>query len=53
MALEEEEMEEEGGNPSVVLVEQHEALRDGLAVLLERRGFESSAARRPRRRARR
>lgn len=26
--------------PSLVLVEQHEALRDGLAVLLERRGFE-------------
>lgn len=33
-------MEETGGNPSLVLVEQHEALRDGLAVLLERRGFE-------------
>jgi DNA-binding NarL/FixJ family response regulator len=33
-------MEEAGGNPSLVLVEQHEALRDGLAVLLERRGFE-------------
>jgi len=33
-------MEESGGNPSLVLVEQHEALRDGLAVLLERRGFE-------------
>jgi DNA-binding NarL/FixJ family response regulator len=32
-------MEEAGGNPSLVLVEQHEALRDGLAVLLERRGF--------------
>jgi DNA-binding NarL/FixJ family response regulator len=32
-------MEESGGNPSLVLVEQHEALRDGLAVLLERRGF--------------
>jgi DNA-binding NarL/FixJ family response regulator len=31
---------EENGSPSVVLVEQHEALRDGLAVLLERRGFE-------------
>jgi DNA-binding NarL/FixJ family response regulator len=31
---------EAGGNPSLVLVEQHEALRDGLAVLLERRGFE-------------
>lgn len=27
------------GSPSLVLVEQHEALRDGLAVLLERRGF--------------
>jgi hypothetical protein len=33
-------MEEAGGNPSLVLVEQHEALRDGLAVLLERRGFD-------------
>lgn len=32
-------MEEANGNPSLVLVEQHEALRDGLAVLLERRGF--------------
>jgi DNA-binding NarL/FixJ family response regulator len=32
-------MEEASGNPSLVLVEQHEALRDGLAVLLERRGF--------------
>lgn len=32
-------MEEAGGGPSLVLVEQHEALRDGLAVLLERRGF--------------
>jgi DNA-binding NarL/FixJ family response regulator len=32
-------MEDAGGNPSLVLVEQHEALRDGLAVLLERRGF--------------
>lgn len=32
-------MEEESGNPSLVLVEHHEALRDGLAVLLERRGF--------------
>jgi DNA-binding NarL/FixJ family response regulator len=31
---------EPGGSPSLVLVEQHEALRDGLAVLLERRGFE-------------
>jgi DNA-binding NarL/FixJ family response regulator len=28
-----------GGSPSLVLVEQHEALRDGLAVLLERQGF--------------
>ena len=28
-----------GSSPSLVLVEQHEALRDGLAVLLERRGF--------------
>lgn len=28
------------GSPSLVLVEQHEALRDGLSVLLERRGFE-------------
>lgn len=27
------------GSPSLVLVDQHEALRDGLAVLLERRGF--------------
>lgn len=33
-------MEETSGSPSLVLVEQHEALRDGLAVLLERRGFE-------------
>lgn len=32
-------MEGESGAPSLVLVEQHEALRDGLAVLLERRGF--------------
>jgi DNA-binding NarL/FixJ family response regulator len=32
-------MEEAGGGPSLVLVEQHQALRDGLAVLLERRGF--------------
>lgn len=32
-------MEEASGNPSLVLVEQHEALREGLAVLLERRGF--------------
>lgn len=32
-------MEEAGGGPSLVLVEHHEALRDGLAVLLERRGF--------------
>lgn len=32
-------MEEAAGSPSLVLVEQHEALRDGLAVLLERRGF--------------
>lgn len=32
-------MEEANGNPSLVLVEQHEALREGLAVLLERRGF--------------
>lgn len=31
---------EASGNPSLVLVEWHEALRDGLAVLLERRGFE-------------
>lgn len=30
---------EEASGPSLVLVEQHEALRDGLAVLLERRGF--------------
>jgi DNA-binding NarL/FixJ family response regulator len=33
-------MEKESGGPSLVLVEQHEALRDGLAVLLERRGFD-------------
>jgi DNA-binding NarL/FixJ family response regulator len=33
-------MAEASGGPSLVLVEQHEALRDGLAVLLERRGFE-------------
>lgn len=33
-------MEEESGNPSLVLVEHHEALRDGLAMLLERRGFD-------------
>lgn len=32
-------MDEASGSPSLVLVEQHEALRDGLAVLLERRGF--------------
>lgn len=32
-------MEEASGNPSLVLVEQHEALREGLALLLERRGF--------------
>jgi DNA-binding NarL/FixJ family response regulator len=32
--------EEANGSPSLVLVEQHEALRDGLAVLLERRGFD-------------
>jgi DNA-binding NarL/FixJ family response regulator len=31
---------EASDGPSLVLVEQHEALRDGLAVLLERRGFE-------------
>jgi DNA-binding NarL/FixJ family response regulator len=31
---------EASGSPSLVLVEQHEALRDGLAMLLERRGFE-------------
>lgn len=33
-------MEEANGSPSIVLVEQHEALREGLKVLLERRGFE-------------
>ena len=33
-------MEEANGSSSLVLVEQHEALRDGLAVLLERRGFD-------------
>jgi len=33
-------MEEASGSPSLVLVEHHEALRDGLAVLLERRGFD-------------
>lgn len=33
-------MGDSSGSPSLVLVEQHEALRDGLAVLLERRGFE-------------
>jgi DNA-binding NarL/FixJ family response regulator len=33
-------MEEANGSPSLVLVEQHEALRDGLAVLLEKCGFE-------------
>jgi DNA-binding NarL/FixJ family response regulator len=32
-------MEASGSGPSLVLVEQHQALRDGLAVLLERRGF--------------
>jgi DNA-binding NarL/FixJ family response regulator len=32
-------MEEASDSPSLVLVEHHEALRDGLAVLLERRGF--------------
>jgi DNA-binding NarL/FixJ family response regulator len=30
---------EASASPSLVLVEHHEALRDGLAVLLERRGF--------------
>jgi hypothetical protein len=33
-------VEEASGSPSLVLVEQHEALRDGLAMLLERRGFD-------------
>jgi DNA-binding NarL/FixJ family response regulator len=33
-------MEEASGSPSLVLVEHHQALRDGLAVLLERRGFD-------------
>jgi DNA-binding NarL/FixJ family response regulator len=33
-------MAEASGSPSLVLVEHHEALRDGLAVLLERCGFE-------------
>jgi len=33
-------MEAASGSPSLVLVEQHEALREGLRVLLERRGFE-------------
>jgi len=32
-------MEDSGGGPSLVLIEPHEALRDGLSVLLERRGF--------------
>jgi DNA-binding NarL/FixJ family response regulator len=32
-------VQEASSGPSLVLVEQHEALRDGLAVLLERRGF--------------
>jgi DNA-binding NarL/FixJ family response regulator len=32
-------MEEASGKPSLVLVEHHEALREGLAVLLKRRGF--------------
>jgi DNA-binding NarL/FixJ family response regulator len=31
---------ESSGSPSLVLVEPHEVLRDGLAVLLGRRGFE-------------
>jgi DNA-binding NarL/FixJ family response regulator len=31
---------EASGSPSLVLVEHHEALRDGLALLLERRGFD-------------
>lgn len=30
----------ETGSPSLVLVERHEVLRDGLAMLLEQRGFE-------------
>jgi DNA-binding NarL/FixJ family response regulator len=30
----------ETGSPSLVLVEPHEVLRDGLAMLLEQRGFE-------------
>lgn len=33
-------MEEASGNPSLILVDHHEALRDGLAVLLERCGFD-------------
>jgi DNA-binding NarL/FixJ family response regulator len=33
-------MEEESGHPSLVLVEQHEALRDGLSLLLQGQGFE-------------
>ncbi len=32
-------MAEASGSPSLILVEHHEALRDGLAVLLERCGF--------------
>jgi DNA-binding NarL/FixJ family response regulator len=33
-------MEADEGSPSLVLVEQQETLRDGLAMLLERQGFE-------------
>jgi DNA-binding NarL/FixJ family response regulator len=32
-------MEANGGKPSLVLVDQQETLRDGLAMLLERQGF--------------
>jgi DNA-binding NarL/FixJ family response regulator len=38
--VEKGKIEEATGGPSLVLVDHHEALRDGLAVLLERRGFE-------------
>ncbi|MFL5898044.1 MAG: hypothetical protein ACJ76D_06220 [Solirubrobacterales bacterium] len=38
-------MEDGGDSPSLILVEHHEALRDGLAVLLEGAVSRFSAAR--------
>lgn len=37
-------MEQDGRSPSLVLVDEHEAIRAGLAVLLEREGFEVLAS---------